>query len=275
MPASMAGNEMNNRITDDEAAALFRGRTPHAREELSPLAATFAEFRASSFGTPPRPSAAVASRLDLERVPSGANPRHAGVSAAQVPLAARVAAGAASSRGAGLGLAARIAIGSAVVVALGLTGAGAAGAAGVLPAPAQEVFEQVTHADPAPSVVGEAGVDDSGSAPENVATSGADHTADDSGATSGGHDTNEDESSPGSGGSSGDQSPRADEDSDEDAGGNAPQGSGTATGKGAGVPAGRQDAGPPPGHGAGEDQDQTGDDSDDDEQGDAKDVAGD
>jgi hypothetical protein len=141
----------NHRITDDEAAAVLRGRTPHARDELSPLAAAVAEFRSSSFGTPPRPSAAVASRLDLDRVSTvGLIPRENPDMASLTPHAA------ASARRrrvavewfAGLGLAAKIAIGATAAAAVGVTGAGAAGAAGVLPTPAQAVFEQVTGAHP-------------------------------------------------------------------------------------------------------------------------------
>jgi hypothetical protein len=145
----MAGSEMkNHRITDDEAAALFRGRTPHAREELSPLAAAVAEFRASSFGTPPRPSAAVASRLDLDRVSTGGafppeNPNMTTLLPEPASSARRRRV--AFEWFAGLGLAAKIAIGATAAAAVGVTGAGAAGAAGMLPAPAQQVFEQVTH----------------------------------------------------------------------------------------------------------------------------------
>lgn len=162
----MAGSEMrNHRITDDEAAAVLRGRTPHARDELSPLAAVVAEFRGSSFGTPPRPSAAVASRLDLDRVSTvGVVPRENPDMAVLLPQSAAPSARrrrVAFEWFAGLGLAAKIAIGATAAAAAGVTGAGAAGAAGVLPTPAQEVFEQVTGAHPGGEHVSETGVENS------------------------------------------------------------------------------------------------------------------
>jgi hypothetical protein len=162
----MAGSEMrNHRITDDEAAALLRGRTPHARHELSPLAAAVSEFRGSSLGTPPRPSAAVASRLDLDRVSTivAFPPENPDMTASPPLTAARSArrSRVALEWFAGLGLAAKIAIGATAAAAVGVTGAGAAGAAGVLPAPAQEVFEQVTGTHPGGEHVSESGVENS------------------------------------------------------------------------------------------------------------------
>ena len=108
----------NHRITDDEAAALIRGRTPHARDELSPLAEAIAGFRASSFGTPPRPTAAVASRLDLDRLASAPRARHAGRPGDEAASATPVVAEAAGAHRR-LGLGARITIASAVILALG------------------------------------------------------------------------------------------------------------------------------------------------------------
>lgn len=161
----------NHRITDDEAAAVLRGRTPHARDELSPLATAVAELRSSSFGTPPRPSAAVASRLDVDRVPTvglipgehpdmASPPPHAAASARRRRVAVEWFAG--------LGLAAKIAIGATAAAAVGVTGAGAAGAAGVLPTPAQAVFEQVTGAHPGGEHVGEPGGEPSEFGPETA-----------------------------------------------------------------------------------------------------------
>jgi hypothetical protein len=152
----------NHRITDDQAEAVLRGRTPHARDELSPFAAAVAGFRDSSLGTSPRPSAAVASRLDLDRVSTvGLIPRENPDMTSPTPHPA------ASTRRrrvavewlAGLGLAAKIAIGATAAAAAGVAGAGAAGAAGVLPTPAQAVFEQVTGTHPGDEHVSETGAE--------------------------------------------------------------------------------------------------------------------
>ena len=132
----------NHRITDDEAAAVLRGRTPHARDELSPLATAVTEFRSSSFGTPPRPCVAVASRLDVDRVSTVGLVPPENPDMTSLPLHA-----AASARRrrvavdwfAGLGLAAKIAIGATAAAAVGVTGAGAAGAAGRHPTTAPAV----------------------------------------------------------------------------------------------------------------------------------------
>ena len=109
----------NHRITDDEAAALLRGRTPHARRELSPLAAAVSEFRGSSLGTPPRPSAAVAPRLDLDRVSTivALPPENPDMTASLPLTAARSArrSRVALEWFAGLGLAAKIAIGATAI----------------------------------------------------------------------------------------------------------------------------------------------------------------
>ena len=61
---------------------------------------------------------------------------------------------------AGLGLAAKIAIGAVAATAVGVAGAGAAGAVGGLPAPAQEVFNQVTG-HPGGEHVSETGIENS------------------------------------------------------------------------------------------------------------------
>jgi|GEM_PF-3360842 len=135
-----------NRITDDDAEALLRGRSPHGREDLSPLADAIAGFRDSSSGGSPRPSAAAALRLDVGLAAD------VGLVPDEDPDAAVLAPAQASSARrrvvmewfAGLGLAAKISMGAVVAVALGASGAGAAGAVGVLPEPAQVVFDRMT-----------------------------------------------------------------------------------------------------------------------------------
>ena len=101
----------------------------------------------------PRPSAVLALRLDLERAARLSTDRpHVSTAVVAQPREAstprrgrrRVALGAF----AGLGLAAKITIGAVAATAVGVAGAGAAGAVGGLPAPAQEVFEQVTGQHP-------------------------------------------------------------------------------------------------------------------------------
>ena len=56
-----------HRITDEEALAVLRGQTPAARDDLASVADAVAEFRRASFEAPPRPTAELALRLDLER----------------------------------------------------------------------------------------------------------------------------------------------------------------------------------------------------------------
>jgi hypothetical protein len=157
----------NRRITDDDAAALLRGRSPHARDELSPQAAALADVRRSSYGTPPRPSPAVASRLDLERVstisphPHGENPDTAPTLSIRSTVPRSRRRRVAIEWFAGLGLAAKIAIGATAAAAVGVGGAGAAGAAGVLPAPAQQVFDQVSGEHPGGENVSDQGLEHS------------------------------------------------------------------------------------------------------------------
>ena len=140
---------MNERISDAAAEAVLRGHVPAGSPELAPVAEAVAALRTVSFEAPPRPSADLALRLDLERAARLSTDRqHASTAVVAQPVAAstprrgrrRVALGAF----AGLGLAAKITIGAVAAAAVGVAGAGAAGAVGGLPAPAQEVFNQVT-----------------------------------------------------------------------------------------------------------------------------------
>ncbi len=48
-----------HRITDADVASLVSGHTPQGRPELDELAHALSEFRAASFETTPRPSAAL------------------------------------------------------------------------------------------------------------------------------------------------------------------------------------------------------------------------
>ncbi len=156
------------RISDDTAEALLRGEAPEGRHDLAAVAKAVAAFRSASFEAPPRPTAAVALRLDLERAARlSIDRQHASTAAVAHPIEVstprrgrrKVAFGAI----AGLGLAAKIAIGAAAAAAVGVTGVGAAGAVGALPAPAQEVFEQFTGQHP-------------GGSGEHVSESGLEHS---------------------------------------------------------------------------------------------------
>jgi hypothetical protein len=118
-------------ITDAEAEQLLAGTTPEGRPELAALAASIADVRAVSTAAAPQLSAALAARLESP-VPAGA------VADAQPARGIRKMVASI----AGLGVAAKVAAASGVL-ALGLVGVGAAGAAGALPAPAQEVFDDV------------------------------------------------------------------------------------------------------------------------------------
>jgi len=138
-----------HRISDDAAEAVLRGQAPEGSPELAAVAEAVAEFRRVSFEAPPRPSAELALRLDLERAARLSIDRlNVSTAAVAHPIGAptprkgrrQVALGAF----AGLGLAAKIAIGAGAAAAVGVAGAGAAGAVDALPAPAQEVFNQVT-----------------------------------------------------------------------------------------------------------------------------------
>ncbi len=156
---------MNERISDTAAEAVLRGRVPAGSPELAPVAEALAALRTVSFEAPPRPSADLALRLDLERAARLSTDRqHASTTVVAQPVTAstprrgrrRVALGAF----AGLGLAAKITIGAVAAAAVGVAGAGAAGAVGGLPAPAQEVFNQVTG-HPGGEHVSETGIENS------------------------------------------------------------------------------------------------------------------
>jgi hypothetical protein len=157
-----------HRITDAEVAAVLRGQTPDARPELASVAVAVTMLRRASFETPPQPSTVLAARLDLERAAristsgdelntSKSLSKPQNWSSTSRTGRRRVA----SSGVVGLGLAAKIAIAVAATAAVGITGAGAAGAAGMLPIPAQEVFNQVTGQHPGGEHVSESGLEHS------------------------------------------------------------------------------------------------------------------
>ena len=157
---------MNERITDAAAEAVLRGHVPTGSRELAPVAEAVAALRAVSFETPLRPSADLALRLDLERAARlSTDRRHASMSVVAPPTGAstptRGRRRATSGAFAGLGLAAKITIGAVAAAAVGVAGAGAAGAVGGLPAPAQEVFNQVTSQHPGGEHVSETGIENS------------------------------------------------------------------------------------------------------------------
>lgn len=125
---------MSERANDDQLLdRLLSGQVPAEQTELSALSAALTELRSVAHVTAPQPSAALQMRLDA---PAGAP-----VSAAAGDAAADATTGRKTvfEWFAGLGLATKIAAGSGVL-ALGLTGAGAAGA---LPGPAQDAFDSV------------------------------------------------------------------------------------------------------------------------------------
>lgn len=137
-----------HRISDDDAQALVKGHAPVARPELAHLAGSMSEFRSAAFETVPRPSAELASRLDLARA-SRISTLDMAVSDSDMVQTQSVAASEAGShkKGAknliswfvGLGLGTKIVLGATVAVAA-TTGAGAAGA---LPDGAQDAFDKV------------------------------------------------------------------------------------------------------------------------------------
>ena len=154
-----------HRISDDAADAVLRGQAPEGSPELVAVAEAVAEFRRVSFEAPPRPSAELALRLDLERAARLSTDRQNASTAAiahpvWAPTPRKGKRKVALGTFAGLGLAAKIAIGAAAAAAVGVTGAGAAGAVGALPAPAQEVFNQVTG-HPGGDNVSETGIENS------------------------------------------------------------------------------------------------------------------
>ncbi len=116
-------------ITDAEAQRLLNGDVPDGRPEFAELAASIADVRHHVMRAEPTPSAALAARLERPTL---------GVSVGAEPTSPKGIKKMVASI-AGLGIAAKVAAASGVL-ALGLAGVGAAGA---LPGPAQDAFDDV------------------------------------------------------------------------------------------------------------------------------------
>jgi hypothetical protein len=136
-----------HRITDVDVSTLVAGRTPAGRPELEALAQSLSEFRAASLESAPRPSAALAARLDFGNSSSISDSRETAFDADTIETTLSARAGR-TRKGlvrtvftwiAGLSLGLKIALGT-VVAAAAATGAGAAG---VLPFGTQQAFDEV------------------------------------------------------------------------------------------------------------------------------------
>lgn len=119
-------------ITDAEAHALLSGATPQGRPELTGLADSIADARRAAQHVVPQPSAALVARLERPSLGVSDVPEREPAKGITKVFATM----------SGLGIAAKVAAAGGVL-ALGLAGAGAAGAAGVLPGPAQDAFNEV------------------------------------------------------------------------------------------------------------------------------------
>jgi hypothetical protein len=137
-----------HRIIDADVASLLSGHTPQGRPELEALALSLSDFRAASFESVSRPSAALAARLDVGKSSMFSVSGESAFDVDQVETTSPTTRGHRSQRGllrtvftwiAGLGLGLKIALG-ATVAAAAVTGAGAAG---VLPFGAQDSFDEV------------------------------------------------------------------------------------------------------------------------------------
>lgn len=139
-----------HRITHHEAQQLLAGRTPEGRSEMAVLASSLEAFRAAAFATVPQPSVALAARLgplrgaDISVATGGSSPYAVGAeseSLAPSPASQKKGKNRMFAWIAGLGLVAKLTVGAGAV-ALGLTGVGVAGAAGVLPGEVQTAFDE-------------------------------------------------------------------------------------------------------------------------------------
>jgi hypothetical protein len=137
-----------HRITDADAASLVSGHTPQGRPELDELAHALSEFRAASFETTPRPSAALLARMDVGKPSMVSESNETAFHADTIETTSLSPRGSRSRKGlvrtvftwiAGLGLGLKIALGVAVTAAA----ATGAGAAGVLPFGTQQAFDEV------------------------------------------------------------------------------------------------------------------------------------
>jgi hypothetical protein len=136
------------RITDQQATALLRGRVPQGRDDLEPLSAMVGALRLSSFDAPPQPSAHLAARLDLDRLNwlSASAPGAGAPGCRDLEIAPAVRAGIRKRTlvgwFAGLGVAAQLVLGAGAVTA----SAAGIGMAGALPPVAQQLFDEAAAA---------------------------------------------------------------------------------------------------------------------------------
>ncbi|MBX3098742.1 MAG: hypothetical protein KF761_04110 [Salinibacterium sp.] len=144
------------RISDTEAFELAHGRVP-ARPDLDQLADLLAEYRSAAIGSAPRPSAALATRLDLSATPI-------------VMQRDAVADGEATGSGARRTVSGLFGLGVTVTIILGAASGAAAvvsaGSAGLLPSGAQDAFNQIVSLVVPPGVVGPETTDE-GEAPSD------------------------------------------------------------------------------------------------------------
>ena len=136
----------SHRITDQHVAALLDGCVPEDREDLQHVADVLGTLRLAAFEAPPQPSAALAARLDLDRLAWVSPTRGTGVPACDVdrtPVRTQRSAKPRAKRAlgwfTGLGIAAQLALGAGAVSA----SAAGIGMAGALPPAAQQMFDTV------------------------------------------------------------------------------------------------------------------------------------
>ncbi len=143
-----------HRISDDDAAALVKGKVPAERPDLATLARSISEFRDAAFASPPRPTVELRTRLDLAHAgrisPEAVSNEAANVIDAGEPASSRPRASVGRMKRmfawfTGLGIAAKVVLGATVAVAAGATGVGAAAGVNILVSTsAEQEQEQVT-----------------------------------------------------------------------------------------------------------------------------------
>ena len=131
------------RISDSDAFELAHGRVP-ARPDLNELADLLTDYRSAILGNAPRPSAALAERLDLSAPPITMQVDDATSSPA-------VGTGRTVKGLFGLGVTVTIILGA----ASGAAAVAGAGSAGLLPQGAQDAFDQIVSVIAPPGVVGQ------------------------------------------------------------------------------------------------------------------------
>jgi hypothetical protein len=142
------------RISDRDALELARGRVP-GRADLDELADLLTEYRSAVIGTAPRPSAALAAKLDLSATPIAMQRDGQAESESKGRGARRAASGLF-----GMGLTVTIILGA----ASGAAAVVGAGSAGLLPPGAQDAFDRAVSIIVPPGVVGQE-TTDQGEAP--------------------------------------------------------------------------------------------------------------